>query len=967
MQSVTWRSIATCGCLLALILAAAPGWAQDQAAIAGNVTDETDGALPGVTVVAASPALIERTRTAVTDGTGNYQIIALRPGTYSVTFSLDGFNTVVREGVVLSGAFTAPVDATLPVGDLNESVSVTTAAPLVDVVSTRQQTVMTAERINALPGAAGIYWAGQYVPGTQFVFGMATLHGSDQVDSQPAYDGIKSGTQLIGRGEWPGASVGAVENEASITEIAFDTSSQNAEFALSGVRTNVIPKSGGNNFSFDIFASGTADWLQSDNQSPELKAPPFNFQFAPNDYIWTFNPAAGGPILEDKLWFFASALEYRNKNYFLDQFFDPAEPSTPEGLGSDLRVFNNNRQQQQSLRLTHQLTQRNKLMFSAINQLDRNDRLAFHPALGPIDAEAAYSLNQDPVYMVVGRWTAPLTNRMLVEADVSFQRTSLKFGSQDHGGEIRMPAFDLVTGQIFSNTQLHARNKDYRRHLNASVSYVTGSHNFKAGLNYQNNYTNDAYDAPGGIYQGYFFNGVPNFLFLTGPDNSRMNINCDCGLYVQDAWTMDRLTLNGGFRYDWFNSSARGGSHPGGIWTPAVELADPFAEDVPDWKNFNGRFGAAYDLFGDGRTAVKASAGRYVTHEATSVASVFNPIQWFNFDFRTWTDLNGDLTVLDPDGTPQFDEVGPSFNPNWGTSNISTTLDPDMRRGTNWEYSAGVEHQLGSGWAISGMWHHRTYSNFRWTDNLNTSAGEWSKAGTFTGPSDATLPASARGRTIDVYNLQPGLTILGGNDGLTRAPEDKRTWNGFEVILDGELPRGGFMTASFTAGTSYDHFCQGGVSENPNLLLNCDNTSPYRPMGKLSGALPLPFDSMISGLFQVFPGVPIDATYAMNRADFPDLFFGLNDPNPVLTYNLIEPNTEFEDYTTNLQLRFSKVITIGNVRTRVYMDANNIFNQARITARNSFFGGGGVTNPDYRRLTAIEPGRVLSFGLQSTF
>ena len=98
-------------------------------------------ALPGVTVTVASPALIERTRTAVTDGTGNYQIISLRPGTYSVTFSLDGFNTVLREGVVLSGAFTAPVDATLPVGDRNEEVTVTTEAPLVDVVSTRQQTV----------------------------------------------------------------------------------------------------------------------------------------------------------------------------------------------------------------------------------------------------------------------------------------------------------------------------------------------------------------------------------------------------------------------------------------------------------------------------------------------------------------------------------------------------------------------------------------------------------------------------------------------------------------------------------------------------------------------------------------------------------------------------------------------------------------------------------------------------------
>ena len=961
----TWRHLVALIALGALLtLAAAPVGAQDDAGIAGDVTDETDGALPGVTVVAASPALIEQTRTAVTDGTGNYQIIALPPGTYSVTFTLEGFNTVLREGVVLSGAFTAPVDATLPLGDLNESVTVTTAAPLVDIVSTRQQTVMTADRVNVLPGAAGLFSAAQYVPGVQRAgFGLSTLHGSDPTDGQPAIDGIKSGTQLIGRGEWPGG-VGVVTNEATVNEIIFDTSSQSAEYALSGIRTNLIPKAGGNNFNFDVFATGTRARFQSDNQSQELKDR--GFQFAPQAYSWTLNPAAGGPILENKLWFFASILEGRSKNYALGKFFDPAEPSTPTGLGDDLRVFSTGTQRQQTLRLTHQLTPRNKLTFSVINQDNPFFRATSHPVFQSISPEAAFKV-ETPGYMFVGRWTAPVTSRLLVEADTAFQKAVVDVGGMDHGGELRMGRWDLATGEVSGHWPATTIQREYLRRTNVALSYVTGSHNFKAGLNYVNNNTDDGFTNPGGFFTGFTFNRFPSGVLIAGPANAHINMNCDCGLYVQDAWTTDRLTVNGGFRYDWFNNSVQGGTHPAGIWTPEVTLPDPVAEDVPNWKNFNGRFGAAYDLFGDGRTAVKASAGRFVAQEAVGLSNLFNPITWTNFDFRTWTDLNGDGTALDPDGNPQFDEVGPSFNPNWGTSTLQTTLDPEAPRGTNWQYSAGVEHQLGPGWAISGMWHHRTYGNFRWTDNLNTSAADWVHAGTFTGPSDPTLPESARGRTIDVHNAKSGVTILGGNSYVTGAPEDDRTWNGFEVILDGELPRGGFMTGSITMGKSHDHFCQGGVSENPNLLLNCDTTSPYRPMGKLSGALPLPFDTMISGLFQVFSGVPVNATYAMNRDDFPDLFFGENDPNPVLTYNLIEPNTEFEDYSTNLKIRFSKVITIGDVRTRVYMDANNLFNQARITARNSFFGGGGVNNPDYRRLLAIEPGRRLTFGLQSSF
>ena len=972
MRTGTWKSVAALACLAVLVLAPGTALAQDEAGLAGTVEDATGGVLPGVTVETQSPALLAP-RVAVTDFAGNYRLINLPSGTYTVTFTLVGFGTVVREGIVLQGAFVADVDAELTVGAVAETVTVTAAAPLVDVISTRQQSVLTAERVNVLPGAAGIHTASRYVPGVThtgpaIVQSLPILHGSDPVDGQPAVDGIRTGAQLSGRGEFAGG-IGTITNEAMISEIVFDTASQSAEFAQSGLRTNIVPKAGGNNFSFEVFASGTNQNFESDNQSQELKDR--GFQFAPTDYIWTINPAAGGPILEDKLWFFASFMESLNKTFILDRFFDLDEPSTPDSVtADDLRAFSSGFSGQQTVRITHQLTQRNKLTYSFLNHRSGED-LDNVEFFGRHTPEALHDFNTNPTYMLSARWTAPVTSQLLVEVDAAFQETQVNTFPRDHG-EFRMPKSDVALGTAYHSSFQNHHATDYHRRMNASLSYVTGSHNFKAGVNYANNRADLAYTGPGDMFLGLLFNGAPLGVLVTGNGEIQNGIrmDCDCGVYAQDAWTLDRLTLNGGVRFDWFSNSVPGGFRPAGFFAPELTLPDPLIEDVPSWQNWNGRFGGAFDLFGDGLTAVKASVGRYVAHEQTGLTQGFSPIHpYSNLDFRSWSDLNGDNTAMNPDGTPQFDEIGPSANPNFGTAVIQTTLDPLAPRGTNWEYSAGIERQLGPGWAVSGMWHRRSYSNFRWTDNLNNSSDDYYLAGTFTGPTDPDLPPSARGVQVPIYNLKEGRVITGGNDYLTGAAEDWRTWNGFEVILDGELPRGGFMTASFTAGTSKNSFCQSGnlvTGDNPNNLVNCDTTSPYRPMGKLSGALPLPWDTMISGLFQVFAGVPLNATYQVNADDFPGLDFGPGQ-DPTLTVNLIEPGTAFEEYKTDLALRFSKVITVRDVRTRVYMDANNLFNQARVTTRNRFYGGGGVKNPDFLRLIGIEPGRQLSFGVQADF
>ena len=143
-----------------------PAWAQQAAGIAGMVRDTGGLAMPGVTVEAASPALIEKVRVVTTDGEGRYNIVDLRPGAYTVTFSLVGFSTFKREGIVLSSGFTAPLNVTMSVGALAETVTVTGESPVVDTQTVRQQGTLNARELESLPsGNIGLQTLAYMTPG----------------------------------------------------------------------------------------------------------------------------------------------------------------------------------------------------------------------------------------------------------------------------------------------------------------------------------------------------------------------------------------------------------------------------------------------------------------------------------------------------------------------------------------------------------------------------------------------------------------------------------------------------------------------------------------------------------------------------------------------------------------------------------------------------------------------------------
>jgi carboxypeptidase family protein len=281
-----------------------PALAAAQASISGIVKDASGAVLPGVTVEAASPAMIEKVRTVVTDGAGIYTIVDLRPGTYTVTFTLPGFSTVKREGIELSGAFNAEVNTDLRVGALSETITVSGASPVVDVKNTLSQAVLTKEQIEALPGGRTVKGRAALIPGV-IVPGANTgvvSHGSDSNDSNVHTDGFKSGQHLVGRGTGGlGVGWGTQTQEAAIEELVYDTGGQGAEFASSGVRMNMIPKEGSNRFVAEGIIYASNKHFESNNITPELAAT--GLKYAYNLYSYDFNPVAGGPIKKDKLWY----------------------------------------------------------------------------------------------------------------------------------------------------------------------------------------------------------------------------------------------------------------------------------------------------------------------------------------------------------------------------------------------------------------------------------------------------------------------------------------------------------------------------------------------------------------------------------------------------------------------------------------------------------------------------------------
>src|SRR5262245_43756442 len=320
--------------IVALVLSvlALPGVAGAQSAasgaIAGTAKDTTGAVLPGVTVEAASPALIEKVRSVVTDGNGEYKIVDLRPGTYTVTFTLPGFSIFRRDGLELTTGFTATVNAELRLGGLEETVTVTGATPTVDVQNVRSQTLLSREVIDTLPTGKTISGYAALIVGAAVVgsggsmqdvggdrgeqFGTILIHGSRSDDGRLMYDGLRFNNAYAGGS---GRARFWLPNQVAVQEVAIETGGISAEAETGGVQQNFVPRDGGNSFKVYFSTAFTNTDLQGSSRTNELRARGLTASKRTKQ-IYDYGGGVGGPIARNRLWFYASQRWWGTKQYF---------------------------------------------------------------------------------------------------------------------------------------------------------------------------------------------------------------------------------------------------------------------------------------------------------------------------------------------------------------------------------------------------------------------------------------------------------------------------------------------------------------------------------------------------------------------------------------------------------------------------------------------------------------------------
>lgn len=957
------RRIAPAAAFVCVIYWVLPGPASAQSQITGVVTDTSGAVLPGVTVEATSPALIEKVRSAVTDTDGRYAIVGLRPGTYSVTFTLPGFSPFVRNEMVLPSDFTATVNAELSVGTLQETVTVSGQAPVVDVYSTERTTVLERELVDSLPTGRTFQAIGALVVGirvSEVNVGGArsatnqrlSAYGSLPKDTTIAVDGMKANSTSDGGDDQ------ADHNDGMTAEFTVQTSGLSAEVARGGPHVNLIPREGGNIFSGRVYVGFTNGSMQSDNLgdllSRGLRAPDSV------DVLYYQNVSAGGPIIRDKLWFFAGYGDNRNNNIVSNSFYPDGRPGI-----YDQRVRN------YTARLTWQINPKNK--FTAFD--DYAKKFLGHDFVSGVDVAAASTIRPPKQkYTYTGKWTSTATNNLLLET--GFLGTANTQGRRYQPGVKRMSftpewyanasRVDLERSTTTTAPTIQERTNNVHAYLFASsVTYATGSHELKSGVQWGFGHDNWEWRGSNADLTQRYRNGVPDSVIVYNtPTASRDSMNADFGIYVQDSWRVtNRLTLSPGLRFEYLNSSIEASSAPAGRFVPARQF--PAVSNLPNWFNLAPRFGVVYDLTGDTKTALKGTVNRYNRNFTTDVANRYDPL-YLQSDTRNWSDCDyvpgtsrcsGLVLPTNRDDIAQDNEIGPSNNSAFGAAPFRH-FDPDSKRPYDLEYTLGVEREVLPGVAVAGTWFRRDSYDLEATINRLVGIEDYSA---FQVPNPL-----GNGEMITIYNLNPAKQ---GQVDLfdTTAPHSnaRYSYSGIEVTARARLANGASMYGGWSTGQAIGVTC--ADLSDPNTFRYCDHSEldiPFRHSFKLSASYPLPLGvivgaSAVSNAGHVLGNLVPDGSLNVNWTVPASLFPGGRTRS--VTVKLIPPGSEYLERWNQLDLQLKRAFSTGRVRFEPGLDIYNVFNSNVVLVQNQSYG------PTLGEPQRILQGRLLRFTAQVSF
>ena len=961
-----------------------PSMALAQASVAGTVKDASGAVLPGVTVEASSPALIEGTRSVTTDGSGQYKIIDLRPGVYAVTFTLPGFSAVKREGIELTGSFAATVNAELKVGSVEETVNVTGESPIVDVQNVTKQRVMTSDVLDAIPTGRTQFNDAILIPGmtgttdvggtNNLQLATITLHGARAADMRVMIDGVS-----ISNAEQAGNVSNFIPNMGSAQELSVDYSAGSADRPTAGVQINIVPREGGNVWAGSFFAAGTNSSFQGTNFTQDLKNRGLNTPDSLNSFI-DVNPGGGGPLVRSKLWVYVSARYTTNNNNVGGLFYNlnAGNPNAWTYLPDTSRpAIYQAWQRDENGRLTWQLNPKNKISI----YYDDQGRCQCPNTFGLRSPEAANSLVYPVEHLESLGWAATPTSRLLFEAKVQ-NRLERYTASRPPDGDpslLMVPITEQSTGLLYHGggdgyvaqptTQPYQSTLGTMTGVLASASYVTGAHALKVGFSDYFGWR-DSTVPDNATSTSYRFNlGVPNLIYEDAtPLEHIEKQKADLSIYAQDKWTHAKLTMNLGVRFDYYADYFPAQYLGPGRLVPNRNITFP-ETPLADWKNVTPRLGVAYDLSGDGKTALRVSMGKYL--QAFGLQGTFgesaNPvIELANFVSRSWDDVTGtfspvkdgcDLTnpsangLIDPKTGQRA--CGALSNSSFGGVIPSTNYDPATyqgNRGYDWEFSTGIQRQIASRVSLDVSYFRRIYGNFLATHNLAVAPTDYSSF-SVTAPPNSALPGGGGYQISGLYNLNPNKVgqvnnLLTLADGFGTVLEH---WNGVDLTMSARPRAGVFLQGGVSVGQTMTDDCA-VVTSNPQVSVTSSigtvqSTQMCHLQTALLGQTQVKFVGsyiipkiklQLSGTFQSVPGPNISANDAFTSAAVaPSLGRPLSGNAANTTVNLIAPGTMYGERLNQLDWRFSRTVKIFKARAALNLDIYNALNANPVLAQNN--------------------------------
>jgi len=1004
-----------------------PSAAFAQASITGVVRDSSGAVLPGVTVEASSDVLIEKARSAVTDGSGTYRIVDLRAGTYIVSFSLTGFSTVKREGIELTGTFTASINADLKVGSLAETITVSGETPIVDTQSVRRQTTISNDLVSAMPAARSTAGVMMLIPATQVAANQTNLDvqvtpgvvffggaGGRNTEGRIQVDGLTTTAALNG-----GGASSYVPDIGNAQEITLTSSGGLGEMQAGGPVISIMPKTGGNSIKGSLYASNVTSGMVGDNYTQDLKdrgltTPGKLFK------LWDYNAAVGGPIKKDRIWFFF-------------QFRDEGSHRTVPGMFANANmgdptkwtyVADTSRPAVQAgswrngaLRLTAQPTTRNKFNVFWDQQIPcqgagylGSGEGCRQSGSGEIICGAPQSTNPQcnatsapevGTYLTgygqrvqQATWTSPVSDRLLLEAGFGTYLSQWG-GTEQPGGPltslVRMTEQCTVScasnGNIPSLTYRSGLfRKSYQGVVSwrASASYVTGRQSLKFG-----------YQAEHQISDGFSYtntqfldfrvnNGVPNQItenINAFKQISRVQYDA---FYAQEQWTLGRVTVQGALRFDYARSyfpEQTVGAQP---FLP-TSVTYPSTDGVTGYKDVAPRGGVVWDVFGTGKTSIKVNAGKYVQNANSGLTyTALNPSGRLTTSAtRTWTDSNAnfrpDCDLVNPlqqDGRPAGGDFCAQISDlSFGKDRFTSTLDPQLINGWSvrpgdWQYGVSIQQQVLPRVSIEVGYNRRWLTNFTSTDNLLQAVSDF---GTFsvTAPVDARLPADASGRVLSgFYNANPNVASLVNQVQTLSSDYGTYSQDSHGILFNiSARPRNGLVF-------------QGGINSGTTRTDNCEvralvpEESPTNPWCNTStgfvtrytglGSYTIPkVDVLFSGTFRSDQGGALAANWVVSNALVqPSLGRPLSNNAPNVTVNLVEPGTLYGDRINEVDVRIAKILRFGRTRTNVGFDLYNITNSAPVLSYNQAFS---PTSTTWLTPTALLQPRFWKFSVQVDF